>query len=179
MGLFDRFRSTPLTLSTTRRSVRDEPGPLTAHEAWALAEPAARALDPTAQLTLLTSGLDLGPDGRSFTWEFGFDLLRRKAYVLITIEPSGEGEDIDDDPVVLVQRVRPVDGSELGRRPALPERFRDSPEVVAEFASRGVDFVAGPTDMKLEGRVVATGESVWVTYDWDDEQTAAFGAGAS
>ncbi len=47
--------------------------------------------------------------------------------------------------------------------------MRDSPEAVAEFSRRGVDFVAGPSDMKLESRVLASGDARWVTYysDWE------------
>ena len=179
MGLFDRFQKQALSPSTTRRVVRDEPGPLTAHEAWEIVRPAARALDPRARLTVVTSGLDVSPEGRSFVWEFGVDLPSRKGAAQIGIEPVEGVGDIDDAPVALVQRVRPLAASEIGRRAALPERFRDSPEVVAEFASRGVDFVSGRTDMKLEGRVLPTGEAVWVTYDWDEERTAAFGVEAN
>ena len=73
MGFFDRFRKPALYPASTRRRVRDEPGPLTAREAWTLVKPVIRDLDPHARLTLLTSGLDISPEGRSFIWEFGWD----------------------------------------------------------------------------------------------------------
>lgn len=176
MGLLDIFRVTPPERSVTRRQVRDEPGPLTAHQARDMVWPIARGLDSAARLTLLTSGLDIGPDGRSFSWEFGFELPGRRAFALLGVEPSGEGADIDGDPIVLVQRIRPMSPTEADGLPTLPERFRDSPEVVAELAAQSVDFVAGPSDMKLEARVLPSGEAVWVTYHWDEPRMVPFTA---
>lgn len=173
MKFFDRFRRKPAAPSTTREKVREEPGPLTAHEAWALVWPRVLKLEKHPRLTLVSSGLDLSGEGRSFTWEFGFDLPRRGRHALFTVEPSGEGEDIDRDAIVIVQRSSPLLAGE-SERPALPKTFRDSPEVVADFAEQGVDFVAGPSDLKLEGRVLPSGEAVWVTYDWDNERTTRF-----
>jgi hypothetical protein len=57
---------------------------------------------------------------------------------------------------------------------ALPEQFRDSPEVVEELSEGGVDFVAGPTDLKLEGQILSTGQAAWVTYYWNAERTVEF-----
>lgn len=176
MGLLDIFRGGSPERSVTRRQVRDEPGPLTAHQARDMVWPVARALDSATRLTLLTSGLDIGPDGRSFSWEFGFALPGHRAFALFSVEPSGEGADIDGDPIVLVQRLRPMSATEASGLPTLPERFRDSPEVVAELAVQGVDFVAGPSDMKLEARVLPAGEAVWVTYHWDKPRMVPFAA---
>jgi len=176
MTLFDRFRNRPLQASTTQRKVRDQPGPMTAHEAWAIVRPVAHELDPRARLTFITSGLDMSREGRSFTWEFLFHLPGGRARALLTLEPNRETGDIDNAPIILVQRLTPASVAGLDRATVLPERFRDSPEVVAEFAAGGVDFVAGPTDMKLEGRVLDTGEAVWVTYYWDGERKASFTA---
>lgn len=174
MRLFDLLGRRRPESSVRRKTVRREPGPLTVHEAWELTHPSAEALDDQARLTLLTSGSDIDQDGRSFTWEFGFALPRRQRYGMFSVEPSGENEAIDDDPVVLVERLVPVSRSELKRHPTLPEPFRDSPEVVAELAAQGVDFVAGPTDMKLEARVLPSGTAVWVTFFWDEERTTPF-----
>ena len=174
MKILNPSSTLPLESSITRQRVRDEPGPLTAHQAWEIVRTAARALDPDARLTLLTSGLDISPTGRSFTWEFGFELPQRRAAALLSVEPSGEGEDIDSDPIMLVQRLGPGATTEVSQRPALPEQFRDSPEVVADLAAQGVDFTAGPSDMKLEGRVLPSGEAVWVTYYWDEQRTVPF-----
>lgn len=149
---------------------------MTAREAWDLAWPAARDLDASARLTLLTSGTDISPEGRSFTWSFGLELPRRGESLLLSVEPSGEAAEVDDDPLVLDQRRSPRPKADLGRRPALPLPFRDSPEAVAELAAGGVDFVSGPTDMTLSGRVEASGEAVWVTESWDGERTTPFAA---
>lgn len=86
--------------------------------------------------------------------------------------PANAADEIDSAPLVLTQRVG-LAGAAAAGAPALPLPFRDSPEVVAELAG-GVDFIAGPTDMKLEGRVLATGEAVWLTYDWDAVRNVAW-----
>jgi hypothetical protein len=50
---------------------------------------------------------------------------------------------------------------------------------VAELAAQGVDFVAGPTDLKLESRLLPSDVAVWVTYYWDVEMTVRFSNRAS
>ncbi len=115
----------------------------------------------------------MSPEGRSGTWEFIFYLPKLNANAMLSLEPDPDNEDVDNAPRVLTQRINPAAGIDAQRRP-LPESFRDSPEVVKEFAAGGVDFVAGPTDMKLEGRVLPSGEAVWVTYYWDEERTTPF-----
>lgn len=172
MSVFDFFRRPSLKSSTTRRVVRDEPGPLTAHQAWEWVWPAIQALDPEARLTLLTSGLDIGPDGRSFTWEFGFEMPQRRGYALFSIEPSGR--DPDTDPIILVERMHSMDRAQMNQHPVLPALFRDSPEAVAELAAQGVDFVAGPSDMVLFARVQVSGRAVWVTDYWGEERAVPF-----
>jgi len=176
MNLFDRLRNQPVRPSTTQWQVSEQPGPLTSHEAWAIVGPVARELDPQARLKFITSGLDMSREGRSFTWEFLFDLPGGRAQALLSLEPSREAAGIDDAPIILVQRLNPVSAAESNRVAVLAEHFRDSPEVVAELMAGGVDFVAGPSDMKLEGRVLDTGEAVWVTYYWDEERRVAFSA---
>jgi hypothetical protein len=172
MSILDRFRRRTVQPSTSQRKVRDQPGPLTAHEAWAIVQPIVHQLDVQARLTFVTSGLDISPEGRSFTWEFSFYLPRGKARALLSLVPSEEATEVDDAPITLIQRINPSPAA--GPASFLPEHFRDSPEVVSEFAVKGVDFVAGPTDMKLEGRVVASGEPVWITYYWDEEHRTGF-----
>ncbi len=173
-SLFNRFRNQALQRSIEQYKIRDEPGPLTCHEAWAIVRPIALKLDPESRLTFITSGLDMSANGRSFTWEFLFLLPRRRARDLFSLEPLREAEDVDNAPIVLIQRITPASTTELERSSILPEHFRDSPEVVADFSAGGVDFVAGPSDMKLEGRVLATGEPAWVTYYWDGERRTSF-----
>jgi hypothetical protein len=148
---------------------------MTAHDAWAHVAPGATALDPQARLTFITSGLDMNHEGRSRTWEFIFFLPRRNATVMLSLEPDPDSPDVDTAQSILTQRIRPASAID-GRRPPFPDRFRDSPEVVAEFSADGVDFVAGPTDMKIEGRVLPSGFAVWVTYYWDREYVTSFTA---
>jgi hypothetical protein len=148
---------------------------MTAREAWVHVAAVATALDPRARLTLITSGSDMSPAGRSRTWEFIFHLPGRHATVMLSLEPEPDSPDVDTARSMLTRRVRHAAAIDA-ERPSFPHRFRDSPEVVAEFSARGVDFVAGPTDMKLEGRVLPSGEAVWVTYSWDGEHTTPFAA---
>jgi len=58
----------------------------------------------------------------------------------------------------------------------LPEQFRDSPQVVAELSRQGADFVAGPTEIKLESWLLASEEAVWATYYCDEERAIRFDA---
>lgn len=170
MGWFS-LSARPIRQPGKRRwRVREAPGPLTAHEAWAVVQPLAHALDPGARLTLLTSDLNLNASGQAWEWEFGFHLPRRRAAALLSLGPEA-GADPEDAPLELVERVRPA---AEGPRAVLPDRFRDSPEVVAEFTARGVDYESGRTDMKLEARVGPDGRAEWVTWGWDGEETTAF-----
>ena len=148
---------------------------MTAREAWAHVAPEATALDPRARLTFITSGLDMNHGGRSRTWEFIFSLPRRNAAVMLSLEPDPESPDVDTAQSILTQRLHPASALDA-QRPPFPDRLRDSPEVVAEFSADGVDFAAGPTDMKLEGRVLPSGQAVWVTYYWDREYVTPFAA---
>lgn len=172
---FPGRRSEPPPARTVTQSlVPGRRGSMTAHEAWAVAAPAARALDAGARLTLLTSGLDMSREGRSRTWEFLFFLPDRNATAMLSLEPEPGAEDVDIAHTVLTRRIGPAINAD---RPGFPLSFRDSPEVVAEFTARGVDFEAGPTDMKLEGRVLPSGEALWVTYYRDGEYATRFAAG--
>lgn len=174
MSILDRFRKRPVVPSTSKRKIQDKPGPMTAHESLAIVNPIVMQLDVGARLTLVTSGLDISQEGRSFSWEYLFLLPAISARALMSLSPSEDADNVDNAPIYLVQRLNNVSESELKKTPVLPERFRDSPEVIAELSAGGVDFVAGPSDMKLESRILASGEAVWVTYYWDEERMARF-----
>jgi hypothetical protein len=160
-------------LANETHQVREAPGPLTAREAWDLAAPVARARDPGARLAGITSGLDLSPEGRSYTWEFFLDLPRFGRRALFTVAP--DGPDLEGAGVAL--RCRYLEGGEPRR--AIPEAFMDSPDAVRVLAEAGVDFVAGPTDMKLETEWdVTQGEgprAVWVTEDFSGRRSTPLG----
>ena len=179
MRFLDRFLSKPAqAASVTKSVVTGLTGSMTAHRAWAVVAPMAKALDPHAKLTLITSGLDMSHEGRSRTWEFIFFLPKRNATAMLSLEPDTESSDVDSAQCILTQRIKLASALDA-QRPPFPDHFRDSPEVVAEFSAKGVDFVAGPTDMKLEGRVLSSGDAVWVTYYWDEERTTSFKAVSS
>ena len=173
MGFFDLFFNKPTGPSITRRAVPGLAGSITAHQAWAVIAPVAKALDPRARLTLITSGLDMNHKGCSRIWEFIFFLPKRDATLMLSVEPDPENSDIDKAQCILTQRIHPASSLDA-QRPVFPDHFRDSPEVVAEFSANGVDFVAGPSDMKLEGRVLPSGDTVWITYYWDREYSTSF-----
>lgn len=98
--------------------------------------------------------------------------------MLLSLEPHQQSEDPDEAPTILTQRVN-ASSPRDATRPSLPDRIRSSPEVVAELSSRGVDFLAGPSDMKLESRISSAGDAVWVTYYFDEEFTARLAADGS
>jgi hypothetical protein len=173
LGLFDRLRNRPAVPSIERRLACERPGPLTAHESWAIAYGELKKLDDSAKLILVTSGLSIDHTGRSLTWEFMFVAPRLGAEALVTLAPADDAADVDRAPIYMTRRLRAAPESAL-RHAGLPMSFRDSPEVVAVLAAQGVDFVAGPTDLKLESRLLPSGEAVWVTYYWDAEMTTPF-----
>ena len=173
MGFLDHFLKHRVKPSTSRRKVREKPGPMTTRESWALIWPIVEELDPRARLIFVTSGLDINPKGQSFSWEYLFFLPGMQAKIMMSLSPM-ETADIKNAPIYLVQRLHPVSESELKTIHFLPERFRNSSEVISEFSSKGTDFAAGPSDIKLESRVLPTGEAVWVMFYWDGELTTAF-----
>lgn len=172
MKLFKRLSEKPLAASTTQNQISAQPGPLTALEAWETARPAALELDGKPQLTLITSGTDIRSDGRSFSWEFLFHLPNRRARLMVSLFPSEMAELPEDAPIIMFQRVSPC--SENERVMPLPEAFRDSPEVLAELSVQGVDFISGPTDMKIESRMLPNGQARWICYSWNDEYAVEF-----
>jgi hypothetical protein len=103
------------------------------------------------------------------TWEFLVHCPRVRTRALLTLGPLEDAEDIDHAPLQLTQRLNPQGRLESRGGPYLPETFRDSPAVVAELAERGVDFVTGSTDLKLESRCLPSGEVVWVVEYGDGE----------
>ena len=175
MRLFDRLFKRPLSPSVETALAREQPGPMTAREAWVLAVDEALALDPRARLILVSSGTDIRPDGRSRSWEFLFELEQRQARVLLSYAPDSHTPDIDIAPVMLTRRVT----RETGRLDAsLPFEFRDSPEVVDALGRAGVDFISGPTDLKIEGRLASGGVPVWSALAWGKEYHVPFAASA-
>ena len=178
MGTLNRILSSSRQQDITKTIIPECTGSMTAGRAWAVVAPLAERHDPQARLKLITSGTDISHEGRSRTWEFIFFLPSRNATVMLCLESDPHSEDIDTAPCILTQRLSPASSFDT-KEYFLPKIFRDSPEVVAEFIARGVDYVAGPTDMKLEGRVLPSGEATWITYYWDKEYATPFTARSS
>ena len=119
-------------------------------------------------------GTDLRADGRSRQWEFRFRLPARRALAELTLAPDEAAADIDLAPLLLVQRLAPADERHLAA-PPLPEPFCDSPAVTAELAARGIDLIAGATDIRIEGRTdAATGVATWHAFAGRDELQLPF-----
>ncbi len=175
MGMIDRLFKRSGGPDISRRPVPELAGAMNAHQTWAVAAPAVRDLDRQARLILITSGLDMNAEGRSHCWEFVFFLSRRHLVLMIGLAPDPAAPDVDHAPCILSRRSRPATDLDA-TRPAFPGTFRDSPEAVAELSTMGVDIIAGPSDMKLEGRVSPSGEANWVTYDWDEARRVPFSA---
>lgn len=172
MNFMKRIFRRKLEPIVSERIVRTTPGPLTAIEAFEMALAEAQALDPRTQLILVTSGTDIQANGRSFVWEFLFGLEARKGMVMVSLFPDINAPDVESAAVHVKRRIQGSDGKSFV---PLPFEFRDSPEVVAELSAAGVDFVAGPTDMKLESGFSADGKAVWITYCWKKRYEASFG----
>jgi hypothetical protein len=176
MGILDRFRRHSSLPAVSHWKIRDEPGPVTAREAWSIVSPIAMQLEKKAKLIFITSGLDIMPDGHSYSWEFIYILPGISAQALFTLSPPEHTEDVENAQIYLTQRLNRASRYELQSACALPHLFRDSPEAVVELTGKGVDFVTGPSDMKLESRHLGSGEAVWVTYYWGEEYTVKFSA---
>ena len=118
MGFLDRVFKRPAEPSITRCAVPGRAGSMTAHQAWAVVVPKARALDPHAQLTLITSGLDMNHMGCSRTWEFIFFLPKRNATAMLSLEPDTQSADVDNAQCILTQRINPASAFDARRRPS-------------------------------------------------------------
>ena len=169
-GFFSQKSQEP---PVTRYPVPHLSGSMTVRQAWSEAARAASELDPRFRLTVVTSGLDVNFEGRSRTWEFIFFLPGRSETALVTLEADPMNEDVDSAGCILTRRLQPASPQD-GKKTQFPVPFRDSPEVAAEFSAQGADFLSGPTDMKIEGRILPDGKAVWVTCCWDREYLAPF-----
>jgi hypothetical protein len=172
--------------------------PLTAYQAFQVAQPAAMQYDPQARLALVASDEDISSEGDSRHWSFYFDLSHQRAQAIIQVTSDPEAERLGQMRVLLIEQVRPFPepGSQmavwlqegtvsqefvteqwhahLANRPALPIPFRDSPEAVRALSEQGVDFITGDTSMVLSGEVLPTGEAVWRIVAYDVEYQTPF-----
>ena len=171
MGIFGESK---VTSRVRDRSVLAQPGPLTARQALAAVLPAVEKTSRRSRLGLVTSGEDIGADGRSLRWEFLFAFPSRQAGGLFGVEPC----DIEASETALCLTSEVYPGVPAFEQP-LPLDFKDSPEAVAEMARAGVDWVAGSTRMTLASRRLPGGSLVWCTEMFGKEYTTPFAGGGS
>lgn len=170
-------------------------GSLTAREAFAVADPAAKGYDADAFCHLMTAGERIDGEGLSDLWELFYMLPNARARATFGV---GIDEHCDPDEEweqrFLFEAVRPfanhqprgvlgrlIRGGafdiraqwrrELGRHAPLPVSFRDSPEAVRELIVQGEDFVSGDIHLTLQTRTLATGEAVWWSMAYGVEYT--------
>ena len=169
MGIFRKLLRQKRIPPLDRAAAPELVGSVPLSAAWTLAKGRVDGIDASARLLFITSGLDLDAAGRSRAWEFRFHLPQVGAILWLSLEADPESEDIDQAAWIITQRSQPETESDSAL-PSLPLPFRDSSDAVAELAAAGVDFVAGPTDLKLESEVLSDGSACWVVRLRDDER---------
>lgn len=159
--LFDRHALTEeLRVSRSGGSTNK---PLTASPAFDLSLSIAREFDRGARLKLIASPDGVAQDGTSRRWEFFFDLPKRRAKmecdwylpwdeatddfgvarIDASVNPFPPRDSIlrqmAREGKLLHQQLIGVWNEERQRKADLPHRFRDSDEIMLEFAQRGLD----------------------------------------
>jgi hypothetical protein len=141
----------------------DSRTPNTAQQAFHLVQPFVCQLDWQPQLKMIVSQQGLTADGASAHWEFFFSLVRRRAEVVCEwVLPWDEATDdygqanieiaVNPFPAVnspireairegklLYQQMTGMWKQECRRRPTLPNKFRDTEIVLADFVRQGLD----------------------------------------
>jgi len=137
--------------------------PKTALQAFHLVQPLVRELDWQSQLKMIVSQQGLTANGASAHWEFFFNLVRRRAEVVCEWVLSWDEATDDYGQVNLEIAVNPFPSvnspireavregkllyqqmigmwrQECRRRPTLPNKFRDTEIVLADFVRQGLD----------------------------------------
>lgn len=174
--------------------------PVTARQAFGVAQAAVEAYGGDARLTMIVSGEDISVEGLARLWEFLFIFPSNRMQGIITVAVCDD--DVEEGKrLCLRERVTPFvqaggmldkmvrEGTvtpgfieeqwrkEVERQPGLPVPFRDSPEAVRELREKGADFIAGDTHMTLAAKVNESGEAVWQTIVWNVEYEVGMGDG--
>jgi hypothetical protein len=137
--------------------------PKTALQAFQLLQPFVRELDSQSQLKMIVSQQGLTANGVSTHWEFFFNLFRRRAEVVckwvlswdeaadnhgqanieIVVNPfpavNSPIREAVREGKLLHQQMIGMWGQECRRSPTLPNKFRDTDIVLADFVSQGLD----------------------------------------
>lgn len=176
-------------------------GPVTAREAFAIADPAAKGYDADAFCHLMSAGERIDGEGVSDLWELFYMLPSARAraafgvgidehcdpdseweqrYLFENLQPFARHEPGDTLGRLIPGRafdVRAQWKQDLERHVPLPVPFRDSPEAVRTFMAQGEDFVSGDIHLTVQTRTLATGETVWWSMAYGVEYTTPLAAG--
>jgi hypothetical protein len=163
-----------------------EPAPVTARRAFEQAARSAREMDRAARLKMISAPGGVDASGASDRWEFLFDLPARRAKLSCTwfLEWDAQADrfgaaQIDaqarpfppmDSPLrrlvaegkLLHRQMIGLWAGERRRGPDLPDRFRDSNEVIGEFMARGLDVALH--EFTLGTGLSPAGEISWVVH---------------
>jgi hypothetical protein len=170
--------------------------PKTARQALNRVLPSVSKLDRWARLKLMVSQQGLSLDGTSSHWEFFFDLTRRRAQLVLEwVLSQDQATDGYGNARIefVVKPFPPVDSpirqavsegkllhrqmismwkQECERRPDLPNRFRDSSIVLADFLQQGLDTSQG--EFTLSTGQSPRGEISWIAQTRDTTYFSPF-----
>lgn len=194
-AFFDRQAS--LTEARLERPGGSQNKPLTARAAFAICLPLAKEFDRGARLKLIVAPDGaIEPDGASMRWEFFFDLPKRRGQMNCTwfltwdesaddfgasrIEATVKPFPPEDsllrrmvkDGQLLYSQLKGLWREERQRKPDLPHRFRDSDEVMQEFAHKGLDL--SHTEVTLVAECKQGERPLWVAQGRDASLRARF-----
>ncbi len=176
-NIVDRFLDRHSLAETIQRSRSggEKYNPITASEALSLCVPLVREIERGACLKLIVSpDGSIQRDGRSARWEFFFDLPQRRAKILcvwhllwneekddfgeaqidITVNPfpppNSPPRQMVKEGKLLYRQLIGMWRKEQNRRDILPDSFRDSDEVIVEFARKGLDLSEKEITLRAE-----------------------------
>lgn len=158
--------------------------PVTARQAYSVCQTLAMDFDRKASLKLIVSPDDaIQANGTATKWEFFFDLPQRRAQMIAVwyLPCSPETGNFEDAQIDVTVNPFPAADSTLRKlvkegkllhkqlvgmwrkeyksKPPLPRRFRDSDEVMAEFAEQGLDIAE--TEVTLIAECKAGESPLW------------------
>lgn len=187
------FGSGRISETVTRREEIDGPGgPVTAREAFELAQHLATGYDHQARLYMVASGGKLDSKGRSTQWEFKYQFPNRWARSVFTVSTSASETDPRPAEEFLEVAVIPFPppGSamarmlsegqegfveqqwqmELDRKSPLPVSFKDSSEALELWLKEGFDPGTLGRSARLEATTLPQGGAVWRLSDPESGQ---------
>lgn len=158
--------------------------PITALQAFQLAQPIIRELDRQSQLKMIVSQQGLTANGTSAHWEFFFNLFRRRAetvceWVLPWNDATDDYGQANIEVIVtpfprvnsslrtavsegklLHRQIIDMWRQECKRRPTLPTQFRDTGAALVDFVRQGLD--PAQTEFSLYTGQSPQGKLCWI-----------------